>query len=240
MNIPEDLRYSREHEWVRVDRQRRARRHHRLRAGQPRRRRVRAAPRRRHSTSSRARACQRDRVDEVGLRRLRARSPGTVTAVNDALADTPELVNQDPYGAGWMFEIELTDPASSTRCSTPRPTAPSSRADAPTRRSNLRTLALGLRSRARCRLGPAPVACSPCSAPAADIRTRRTPGSARRAARRSRPTTRRTTLTLSAVEAADRRGRARALPRRAAARRRAARRPPRPERGIVVPARGSR
>ena len=35
---------------------------------------------------------------------------GVVTAVNDALADQPELVNQDPYGAGWMFEVELSDP----------------------------------------------------------------------------------------------------------------------------------
>lgn len=31
---------------------------------------------------------------------------GTIRAVNDALADTPELVNQDPYGEGWFVEIE--------------------------------------------------------------------------------------------------------------------------------------
>ncbi len=36
---------------------------------------------------------------------------GVVTAANDALADTPELVNTDPYGAGWIFEIELSDTA---------------------------------------------------------------------------------------------------------------------------------
>ncbi len=34
---------------------------------------------------------------------------GTVTAVNDDLIDTPELVNEDPYGDGWMIEIELDD-----------------------------------------------------------------------------------------------------------------------------------
>jgi glycine cleavage system H protein len=34
---------------------------------------------------------------------------GEVTAVNDALDDTPELVNSDPYGAGWMFELRLQD-----------------------------------------------------------------------------------------------------------------------------------
>jgi glycine cleavage system H protein len=36
---------------------------------------------------------------------------GTVTAVNDALATTPELVNADPYGDGWIFSLELADPA---------------------------------------------------------------------------------------------------------------------------------
>ncbi|UPV74750.1 glycine cleavage system protein GcvH [Halorussus limi] len=34
---------------------------------------------------------------------------GTVTAVNDALADQPELVNEDPFGDGWMLEVELAD-----------------------------------------------------------------------------------------------------------------------------------
>jgi glycine cleavage system H protein len=29
--------------------------------------------------------------------------PGEITAVNTALDDTPELVNSDPYGEGWMF-----------------------------------------------------------------------------------------------------------------------------------------
>jgi len=31
---------------------------------------------------------------------------GTVVAVNETLEDTPELVNQDPYGDGWFFRIE--------------------------------------------------------------------------------------------------------------------------------------
>lgn len=31
---------------------------------------------------------------------------GTVTAVNEALVDSPELVNADPYGAGWLLELE--------------------------------------------------------------------------------------------------------------------------------------
>lgn len=36
---------------------------------------------------------------------------GTVSAVNDALEASPELVNSDPYGEGWMFEIEGVEPA---------------------------------------------------------------------------------------------------------------------------------
>ena len=32
---------------------------------------------------------------------------GTVTAVNDRLDATPELVNSDPYGDGWLFEVRL-------------------------------------------------------------------------------------------------------------------------------------
>ena len=35
---------------------------------------------------------------------------GTVATRNEALDATPELVNSDPYGQGWMFEIEV-DPA---------------------------------------------------------------------------------------------------------------------------------
>ena len=34
---------------------------------------------------------------------------GTVVAVNDALEETPEMVNQDPYGEGWFFKVEPTD-----------------------------------------------------------------------------------------------------------------------------------
>ncbi|MDZ7702231.1 MAG: glycine cleavage system protein GcvH [Halobacteriales archaeon] len=34
---------------------------------------------------------------------------GTVTAVNDALEQEPELVNESPYGDGWLFELELAD-----------------------------------------------------------------------------------------------------------------------------------
>lgn len=36
---------------------------------------------------------------------------GEVIAVNDALDATPELVNSDPYGDGWMFEVRPDDAA---------------------------------------------------------------------------------------------------------------------------------
>lgn len=36
---------------------------------------------------------------------------GTVTARNESLDGAPESVNSDPYGDGWMVEIELDDPS---------------------------------------------------------------------------------------------------------------------------------
>jgi glycine cleavage system H protein len=36
---------------------------------------------------------------------------GEVTRVNEALKDTPELVNDTPYGEGWMFAVKLSDPS---------------------------------------------------------------------------------------------------------------------------------
>ena len=35
---------------------------------------------------------------------------GEVIAINDALAGSPELVNSDPYGEGWMVRIAVADP----------------------------------------------------------------------------------------------------------------------------------
>ncbi|GAB4246720.1 MAG: glycine cleavage system protein GcvH [Acidobacteriota bacterium] len=36
---------------------------------------------------------------------------GKVIEVNEDLADAPEIVNQDPYGEGWLIKIQLTDPS---------------------------------------------------------------------------------------------------------------------------------
>ncbi len=39
-----------------------------------------------------------------------APADGKITAVNSDLEDSPEKVNQDPYGEGWLYEIEIADP----------------------------------------------------------------------------------------------------------------------------------
>ena len=109
MNIPEDLRYSAEHEWVRL-------------------------------TGNVARIGITDfaqdslgdvvyvQLPDVGLDAVAGSSvseiestksvsdvyvpvTGVVRVVNDALSEQPELLNQDPYGEGWMFEVEVSDPS---------------------------------------------------------------------------------------------------------------------------------
>jgi len=36
---------------------------------------------------------------------------GEITAVNDAVSDSPEVVNEDPYGEGWLVRVKLTNPS---------------------------------------------------------------------------------------------------------------------------------
>jgi glycine cleavage system H protein len=36
---------------------------------------------------------------------------GEIVEVNGALADTPEKINEDPYGEGWMVKVKLSDPS---------------------------------------------------------------------------------------------------------------------------------
>jgi glycine cleavage system H protein len=40
-----------------------------------------------------------------------APASGTVTARNEQLSAQPELINADPYGEGWLVEIQVADPA---------------------------------------------------------------------------------------------------------------------------------
>ena len=108
MNIPEDLRYSAEHEWVRV-------------AGA--------------SATIGITDFAQDSLGDIvfvqlpdvgtdviagaGITEIESTKSvsdiyapvtGTVTAVNEALQDQPELVNQDPYGEGWIMTIECSTP----------------------------------------------------------------------------------------------------------------------------------
>lgn len=108
MNVPEDLRYSREHEWVRVD-----------------------GTVARIGITDFAQDSLGDvvfvQLPDVGTDAVAGASlseiestksvsdvyvpvSGVVRAVNDALNDEPELVNRDPYGAGWILEIDLSEP----------------------------------------------------------------------------------------------------------------------------------
>jgi glycine cleavage system H protein len=110
MNIPEELRYSSEHEWAR-----------RLDDGS----RVRVG------ITDFAQDALGDVVyvdlpavgtkveasESVGelestksVSEMYAPVGGTVVAVNEALADNPQLLNEDPYGEGWLIEIEAKDP----------------------------------------------------------------------------------------------------------------------------------
>ena len=109
MNVPEELRYSSEHEWVQ-----------RLDDGS----RVRIGitdfaqdalgdvvyvdlP----AVGTRVQAKQ--AVGELestkSVSEMYAPIAGIVSAINEALADNPQLLNEDPYGEGWLIEIEPDD-----------------------------------------------------------------------------------------------------------------------------------
>jgi glycine cleavage system H protein len=34
---------------------------------------------------------------------------GTIAEVNSDLSDTPQMINEDPYGKGWIFAVEMSD-----------------------------------------------------------------------------------------------------------------------------------
>ena len=108
MEYPEGLKYSREHEWVRVD-----------------------GSIARVGITDFAQESLGDvvfvQLPDVGLDVVAGASAseiestksvsdvyvpvsGQVRAVNDALVGAPELVNQDPYGEGWILEIALSNP----------------------------------------------------------------------------------------------------------------------------------
>jgi glycine cleavage system H protein len=107
MNFPEELRYSREHEWVRVE-----------------------GTRGIVGITDYAQDALGDvvyvQLPDAGLQVIANASiaeiestksvsevyapvTGTVVEVNGSLEDAPEQMNTDPYGAGWIFVVELAD-----------------------------------------------------------------------------------------------------------------------------------
>ena len=44
---------------------------------------------------------------------------GEITVVNDELEDTPELMNQEPYGSGWIIRMKLDDASAVTSLMSP-------------------------------------------------------------------------------------------------------------------------
>ena len=107
MQVPEQLRYSSDHEWVSVD------------GGRAR---VGITDYAQHELGDvvyvqlptvGASVAAGDSFGEVestkSVSDVYAPVSGTVVAVNDALGASPELLNSDPYGGGWICEIELAD-----------------------------------------------------------------------------------------------------------------------------------
>lgn len=109
MNIPQDLKYTQDHEWVRIEGD--------------------------EATVGITDFAQSElgdivyvEVETVGETLNREAVFGTVEAVktvsdlflpltgeiiafNESLEDTPELVNEDPYGEGWVVKIKLSEPS---------------------------------------------------------------------------------------------------------------------------------
>ncbi len=101
------------HQGARVGPRRRRRgrrRHHPVRGRPAGRHRVRRAARGRQGPRP-ARDLRRRGVGQGRERPVRPGRAARSPAANDALAGSPELVNSDPYGEGWMLRISLADPA---------------------------------------------------------------------------------------------------------------------------------
>ncbi len=107
MLIPDDLRYSTDHEWVRVE-------GNRVRVG------ITdyaqdalgdvvyvEVPETGAAVDASAKVSEVESTKSVSD--IYAPVAGTVVEVNTDLADNPEQLNDDPYGAGWICVIEVTD-----------------------------------------------------------------------------------------------------------------------------------
>jgi glycine cleavage system H protein len=108
--VPDDLKYTREHEWIKVVGERTVRvgitQYAQEALGD-----VVFVTVPAEGTSVEAGQAFGEVESTKSVSDLYAPLAGTVTARNETLESQPELVNSDPYGEGWMVEIELTDPA---------------------------------------------------------------------------------------------------------------------------------
>jgi glycine cleavage system H protein len=107
MNFPDDLRYTQEHEWVRVD-------------GTTARVGITDyaqdalgdvvyvdLPEVGATVAAMASCCEVESTKSVS--EIFSPVSGTVSEVNSDLTDTPQMINEDPYGKGWIFAVELAD-----------------------------------------------------------------------------------------------------------------------------------
>ena len=109
MNVPEDLRYSSEHEWAR-----RLDVESRVRVGitdfaQDSLGDVVFVDLPAVGTSVRANEAVGELESTKSVSEMYAPVSGTIAAVNEALTDSPQLLNEDPYGDGWLCEIDMSD-----------------------------------------------------------------------------------------------------------------------------------
>ena len=116
-DYPTDLRYTKDHEWLRVDGDRCRVGITRFAVDQLGDITLVELPR---LGTTIARGGPFGSVESVkSVSDLYAPISGTVTAVNEALKDSPELVNSEPYGGGWMVEIEPSNRAEIDELLTP-------------------------------------------------------------------------------------------------------------------------
>ena len=110
MEVPEDRRYTPDHEWARLE-------DGRVRVGitdyaQDALGDVVFVKVPEHETAVEAGSAFSEVESTKSVSDIYAPVAGTVVAVNGSLADAPQAINEDPYGAGWICVIEPTDPGS--------------------------------------------------------------------------------------------------------------------------------
>ena len=109
MNVPDELRYTREHEWVRVE-------------GTVARVGITdyaqdalgdvvyvSLPDLGATVAAMGACCEVESTKSVS--EVFAPVSGSVVEVNTELTDAPQTINEDPFGKGWIFAVEMSDPS---------------------------------------------------------------------------------------------------------------------------------